>query len=485
MVERKHGLILLALTLAMLLVAVGCGKHGAGAQETKPVDPLEEALDPDTIRGVLSTFEDVDYNEYTFTQWVTPNDLNQFITMRQAPEDEKIGDVVNDALWTRDRAVEDKFNITIDYFVVDSNMVDQVQKVIKAGDDEIGLVYLNMVADAPALVMSGACLDMASIEQIDLTHPCWSQNALQDLAIDGMIYYATGDITTRYAGAPYILLFNKALFDERNFVYPYQDVRDKTWTFDKMNTLVAGQYMDKNGNSRRDEGDIFGYAYESGMQGFAFYNGFGYRAVEFDGTDPIIRLAEESHINAIERLAKFAALPDVWLDQGWYQETEIFTEDRALFCGQTACNLYMLTNMENDFGVLPLPKESEEQKAYYSYSNLNCATSVHIPKSTHDLERTGTIVQALAEASRVSSMRAQYEVTLKYRFTRDRESVEMLQIATENAIYDPANLYDLGDLYGLINMGSDSGIPLASSIRSVRRVIPRQVELLLDKMYEN
>ncbi len=485
MIGRKGMFIFLALLLVMLLLTVGCEKKGTEGKGTDTKDSLEVALDPDTIRGVLSSFEDADYDGYTFTQWITPNNLNEFILMRQAPEEEKTGDVVNDALWTRDRAVEEKFNIRLEYFVVDSNMVDQVKKVIKAGDDEIGLVYLSMITDAPALVLSGACLDMASIEQIDLTQPCWSQNALKDLAIDGMMYYATGDITTRYAGAPYILLFNKALFDERNLAYPYRDVYKKTWTFDKMNTLVAGQYMDKNGNTHRDEGDIFGYAYESGMQGFAFYNGFGYRAVEFDETDPIVRLAEESHINAVERLAEFAALSDVWLDQGFYQETKIFTEDRALFCGQTACNLYMLTDMESDYGVLPLPKETEEQKAYYSYSNLNCATSVHIPKSTRDLERSGTITQALAEASRVSSMRAQYEVTLKYRFTRDRESVEMLQLATENAIYDPSNLYDLGELYGLINVCADNGAPISSSVRSVSRLIPRQVELLLDQLYED
>ena len=209
------------------------------------------------------------------------------------------------------------------------------------------------------------------------------------------------------------------------------------------------------------------------MQGFAFYNGFGYTAVDITSGEAVISVAEEEQINAIDTLTAFAALQDVWLEPVVYGETEIFEEDRSIFVGQTACNLYMLTDMESDFGVVPVPKQNEAQDAYYSYANLHCATCVVVPKSTQDLARTGLLVEAIAAASRVSSMRAQYEVTLQYRQTRDEDSVEMLKLASEAARYDYTVVYRWGGLMDTINSCIQTGSPLASKIKAIQKIIPK------------
>lgn len=485
MKNSNKKLTALLLAMAMLLPTLAsCSESNVNTDETTPqagevsAESTEETAgeeQADELVDVINGLPEANYDGYTFTQWCQ-NQLTSTIFMRQAPDEELSGEPINDALWERDRALENKYNITMDYVVTDVagvSLYGDAAKLIQAGDDSVGLIYAVMVSDGPSFVNNGLTIAMSDIDQVDLSKPYWSQNANTDLAIQGRVYYATGDITTRYAGAPYLLLFNKQLLADRGFAEPYDDVIEGTWTFDKLQNIVTGQYQDLNGNGKVENEDFFGFAYEKNMQGFAFYNGFGFTAVDITGEEAVISVKEEAQINGIDTLSKFAQIQDVWLEPVVYGETKIFEEDRSVFVGQTACNLFMLTDMESDFGVLPVPKQNEEQDAYYSYANLHCATCVLVPKSTLDLDRTGTLVEAIAAASRVSSMRAQYEVTLQYRQTRDEPSVRMLQIISEAATYDPANMYNLGSLYGLINQCIDSATPISSKLKSVDKMVPK------------
>lgn len=484
----------LLLILAMLIPTLAsCSESTSNSDETAPVagesavDNTAETVvedDLNELSGVIRNLPEANYDGYSFTQWCQ-NQLTSTIFMRQAPDEELSGEPINDALWERDRALENKYNIKMDYVVTDNagvSLYGDGAKIIQAGDDSIGLIYAVMKSDGPSFVNNGLTIAMSDIEQVDLTQAYWSQNAMRDLAIQGKVFYATGDITTRYAGAPYLLLFNKQILADRGFAEPYDDVLAGTWTIDKLQNIVVNQYQDANGDGKVTNEDFFGFAYEKNMQGFAFYNGFGYTAVDITSGEAVISVAEEEQINAIDTLTAFAALQDVWLEPVVYGETKIFEEDRSIFVGQTACNLYMLTDMESDFGVVPVPKQNEAQDAYYSYANLHCATCVVVPKSTQDLARTGLLVEAIAAASRVSSMRAQYEVTLQYRQTRDEPSVTMLQIISEAATYDPSNMYNLGALYGVINDCIDSGSPIASKLKSVNKVVPKSFQKMAEKL---
>lgn len=50
--------------------------------------------------------------------------------------------------------------------------------------------------------------------------------------------YATGDISYWSYGATNLLLFNKDLFTGLELEFPYQKVRDNSWTIDDFEVLV-------------------------------------------------------------------------------------------------------------------------------------------------------------------------------------------------------------------------------------------------------
>ena len=431
-------------------------------------ETAEEEIPVDSLEAVVKNLPNADYEGYTFTSYNT-NWINETLFMRQSPDDELTGEPINDALWERDRAVEDKYNITLDYvvFAPGASLYNEAEKGILSGDDSIGLIYGNMAGESPSFLKNKLTIDMNTIPAIDLTQPYWSQHN-KDIEIAGKLMFATGDITCRYAGAPYLMLFNKQLIVDHGYQYPYDDVRAGTWTFDKLSSMVEETYQDT-GKATND--DFYGFIFEIN-KGYAFYNSFGYKAVDLDeNNEPVLNVASENHINAIQKITQFAINPNNYITTYAYEETEMFKRNQSIFVDQTACNLSLLTDMEADFGILPLPKENEEQADYYSFCNNGCAIGVQIPKTVQNLDRTGMIVNALAAASRVSSMKAQYEVTLQYRQTRDEDSVEMLKLASEAARYDYTVVYGWGNLMGTINNCIQTDSPIASQLKGVQKVV--------------
>jgi len=437
-------------------------------------ESIVEEADADSLDAVVKALPEANYDGYTFTSY-NRNWINTTLFMRQSPDEELSGEPINDALWERDRSLEDKYNITLDYVVFEptQSLYNDAAKIVQSGDASVSLIYGNMRDESPTFLMNKLSVDLNSVPNLELSEPYWSRHN-KDIEIAGKLMFATGDITCRYAGAPYLILFNKQMVSDRGYRYPYEDVREGTWTFDKLNTMIDGSYQDLDGNGKVTNADFFGFIFETG-KGYAFYNSFGYQAIGMDENNEAVALVTaEDHINAITKIGEFAVNPNNYITTYTYEEVDMFKQNQAIFLDQTACNLSLFTDMEEDFGVLPLPKETEAQPDYYSFCNESCATGVQIPKSCDDLERTGMIVNALAAASRVSSMRAQYEVTLQYRQTRDEDSVEMLRLVSEAARYDYTVVYRWGGLYDTINTSIQTNSPIASKLKAVQKMIPKQ-----------
>ncbi|MCL2159964.1 MAG: hypothetical protein FWH48_11195, partial [Oscillospiraceae bacterium] len=115
------------LVLAMLLLlAAACNTKGGEGSGNERIDPEAEnpagqpgdSEEPDEpkldVVSVLATLPEADYENYQFDIW-TSNWFNATLEGRQAPDEEETGDIVNDALYRRDRLVEEKYNIEIVY----------------------------------------------------------------------------------------------------------------------------------------------------------------------------------------------------------------------------------------------------------------------------------------------------------------------------------------------------------------------------------
>jgi hypothetical protein len=107
--------------------------------------------------------------------------------------------------------------------------------------------------------------------------------------------------------------------------------------------------------------------------------------------------------------------------------------------------------MEDDFGILPLPKYNETQERYYSDVNSYTGAMLGVPKSATDPERTSIILEALAAESRYTLFPVYYDLTLQRKYTRDEESAAMLDIIFTTTVYDSGAAYNFASIWNTMS----------------------------------
>ena len=428
----------------------GDGENGdSGDADNQESDQLD-------ILSVLASLPDADYDGYEFRIW-TSNHFNTTLEGRQAPEINEAGEIyeisdpVNDALYRRDRLVEEKYNINIKYTVhAESGPVfTNAKKSINAGDDSFDYAMDKMM-DSKTLAQEGLLVDFNKIPNIDLSKEWWSKYAIRDLTIDGRFYFPTGDITARYPGSQYLMLFNKKLIEDFGLDYPYQSVLSGEWTLDALFNLTKEGTLDLNGDGELNKkDDRFGLVVET-MAPMCFLHACGEGLTKIVDGNPVFNVKTDRTLAIIDKLASVWTDPYyVYLPKGYntYDEVPIFKEDRALFAAMTGTNALLFKDMESDFGIVPLPKFDANQDEYYSFCQAWGSAAVCVPITTANIERTGMIIEAMAAGGRYTSTPAAYDITFKIKYARDEESSQMLDIITDGSVYDFAFIYDWGSIY--------------------------------------
>ena len=452
-------IIFILLMTTLIFSAVSCGGSNnnnnnsekladgdINSAEQNEQEQQEEKID---VHSVLASLPAEDYGGYEF-RIMTTNWYNPTVEARQAPETEQNGDPINDALYVRDKLIEEKYNITIKYSVEEDDYVllSKAQKSIKAGDDVFDFAMDNLRVVTSGLAQIGALIDFNKMPNVDLTKEWWSKYAIRDLTINGKFYFPTGDITARYMLADGILMFNKTVFRDMGIEYPYQSVLDGNWTLDEFMTLIRGKTRDLNGDGviKKDD-DFFGLIlYNQGA--FDFMLGCGEGLIKIVDGNPAVNVKNERTVILMEKVAT------LWNDEYmpytvkvYYEEVPMFIENRAMFLQTTVGDVSLFREMDSDFGIIPLPKWDKNQTEYFSHANPSGTSAVCVPVTNPNIERTGMIIEALAAAGKYTSTPAVYDITLKTKFARDPESEAMLDLICAGSRYDFAKIYNWGDLY--------------------------------------
>ena len=144
-------------------------------------------------------------------------------------------------------------------------------------------------------------------------------------------------------------------------------------------------------------------------------------------------------------------------------------------------NTVALRDMEDDFGIIPMPKLDETQAEYTTTYQGWSARALAVPTTVSDPERNSMILEYMAYVSGDTMRAAFYDVTLQGKSVRDEESAEMLDMIIDNVTADIGLALEIGtirtSITDMINAESNT---IASSIASVRDAIQAK----LDEFYE-
>ena len=100
-----------------------------------------------------------------------------------------------------------------------------------------------------------------------------------------------------------------------------------------------------------------------------------------------------------------------------------------------ANNTYGWHEMESDYGVLPMPKFTEDQPYYGVIDHFT--SMMMIPINTNNEDNIGLIVEALTRGYYNEVLDVIYD-NIEYA-TRDDESIEMVKLVHQTFVNDPVN----------------------------------------------
>lgn len=469
---------LLCLTAALLLAS--CGSEAATAPEAETAAPAAEtqaetaAAEADT----LARYEQKDYGGQVF-RVIAGRDYLNTLDVFQFGVPEYAGDIVNDALMERDSRLQEYFNISIEYEDrFDTETYPYFSSLVTAGGSDVSMVLASIDLVFRPSMSNGLLYDLNDMPELHLSEKWWDKNARKDFGIGDSIYGAGGSITTRCVLAPWALFFNTQLLTGHDLSSPYEMVKNGTWTLDAMTALMKDMGADLDGNSTITAVDQAGLAVEVGGD-YAFFGSAGGRICTSDGETIVPCFNTEKNITLISKLRDMLLGPDTLSQKNYttYESNTMFKENRTLFYCAALCDMVLLRDMKTDFGIVPLPKENEEQKEYYSFGNQWIGTVAVVPISVPDPSFAGTIMDAMAALSYETSLPAEYEITLQNKQTRDETSAEMLRLIVENLTWDWGHVMGFGGIRDQINTALRSNKDtIASSFAKKEAAAQKDIE---------
>ncbi len=481
-------LLAAALLCGSLLTAVACGTPAEGDKENTGKEttstgastqaPEQENNGEEVRKKYYDTLEKEEFKR-DFTIQVLNNRKTEFLV------EDYTGDILENSIYERNTVVEDDFGIEIvcqveeDYLKVNNNIMLQ----INGGLDEFD-AYMGHKYSFTTCAQQNALYDMASIVTMDLTAPYWDQACRENLVMEDRNFMMTGDIN------PYSMLisacfaFNKDMHAELNLANPFELVDNGNWTLDTMTSMISEVTYDLNGDGTIEHtSDRYGLTTWMMDAPFSLFYGAGgmFITIDEDGL-PAVTFEAEEVVNIYEKIYRAIITEESYYvtDSNLYDTTyDVFLEGRALFV-DTSLNKISNTfsNMEEEYGILPVPKYDKNQKEHLSFVN-GASPFIMICQTEKDTEFVGTILDAMAAYNYDNVTPKMFEIVTKLQTARDPDSSRMVDHIIRNRVYDFGYYVDL-NVTNLIKESLNSGkAEIASGMKSYRTSSERAIAKLI------
>ena len=398
--------------------------------------------------------------------------------------DEMLAVPINDAMYEATTDIEDRFNIDLQQILY-PDFSDEPRTAVIAGDSSADLIRMRCGTDV-SWWQQNLIVTADEVPNINLEKPYWDKSINESLTIAGKQFVALSAFDLCTYDLTFALIFNKDMITNYSLDNPYEEVKNGTWTMDKMNDMMLTVVSDVDGNGTYDENDRYGYLSHPKMAAPGFWIGAGLKLIEKNENDiPHLAIAEESFITFWDKL-----LDITYSNNQYYgiDEAEdipptarkMFSEGKALFMDMSFFFIEELREMESDFGIIPYPKYNEEQSSYATRLCYYMPTVVPITITGERLDRAGVMLEALACEYANNVVPAYYETALKNKAARDEESQEMLDVIFNSRVIDLGDATFCSELRdGAMRQLFDSKKnTLASKSKSLEKIMSRKLSEL-------
>ena len=442
--------LILCFVMVFSLVLTACGTEG-DTEKTGDVGGgvvrTAEQKDPNDIYD--QEIKDLKNHEFLF---VTQETTTSHLRANEVASEALNGDKVNDAVFKRNSAIQKDYNCIISEERTDS-VLNTVREPLIAGEYIYDVIYGRTI-NLRTLSASGLMVDFTTLENIQLEKNWWDHNMHEGLAIAGHLFYVNGELSTLDDRSSIVMFFNRDMMDKNDLENPFDLVKAGTWTIDKLYELSEACAVDDDGDGVWTPGkDTFAYLSPDFDKYTYIASAHLYLGDQnSDGTFSLPGTVRKDILNTWTKLRPLLTSPhrDV-SDSG-----SRFRNGKAAFYTMNLGSLLNYNDTTISFGILPIPKIDESQAEYgttvssainYSFgipATVDNTTDAAAAGFTSGREMVAYFLNALCYRSRDTLTTAFFDQVLKHQMIRDEVSIEMLDLALKNKMYDPIVFFNFG-----------------------------------------
>lgn len=447
----KHLFRILTSLLAIIMLmpaAVSCANTGdpdqsnenastsgqsQGNGTTSPEDTLFAPSDiPDDLRFDGQTIK--------FLYWEDVENPEFFV-------EDNNGEAVNDAIYTRNERVQDRFGITLEFtgtpgnFSNQTNFINTCINSTQSGTDAHDF-FCGYSMTGATLMTQGIAQDLTNYDIIEFDKPWWPSTLIEKATIKDGVYFTSGDISTNYIYMMYGCTFNKEMFTQVHNTGSsvlYDLVYDDQWTLDKLIEYSTGVFMELNGDAKPSRGDRFGFV-TIDIHFDSFFTAADLYTVVPDSNGKITLSENFYSQKTVDLLGKVCDFihtnEDCWITDS----DDIFANNQALFTiDRVQITNKMLKDVDFSFGILPIPKYDADQENYRTCMAFPFTTYVLSTASTQPDAAAATL-ELMAYQSYLNITPALFEESMKLRYADQSDDSFMFDIIRENVVIDLGRL---------------------------------------------
>lgn len=445
--KRPLSAILAGLLLAASLSA--CATNDDTPDETKPTvqttAPVEEG--ETELRDNLP--DDLDYggDEIIFISRDREGWYDREIWVKDVN-----GEPINDAVYERNKAVEQRLNVKITDIPDKDEPCNEVEIAVNAGTHEYDVMSAACFVTL-GQTPRGIYANLRDTAYIDFDQPWWSEGLNEATLYKGTQYVLTGSMLLSIYRFAYATVFNQKLFDDAGQKYLYEYVDNGTWTLDKQISLVPIFHRD-NGNATQDqEGDIYGYISTQHISVDPYWASCEVDILSRDENDDFTIVFDSGKLHEVaEKVLQLYygtdsasyILSTYGSDEHMDGCCDMFAEGKGAMATIRVMGLERETfrSMTDKFGIVPMPKFDEEQKDYHTMLHDRFSV-VAIPTTAQGdrLDELSAVLEALSSTGYQIVKPVYYEETLRTKIVHDPQSSVMMELIINSLTTDSGIFY--------------------------------------------
>ncbi len=432
----------IAILLASLLTSTlaSCGGTTTEAETTAGAETTA-TVETETETELTDNLPDTDMGGYelkihNFTEnWLTWANTRILVA-------EMTGDVLNDALYNRQTNIEERFNCKILTDEADYT-INLLKANVTAGDDTYAVYALS---EGDTLQALPYITQWDSIPHLQLDKPWWNPDATSVYNILNKQIALAGNISLSAVSRAVCMVFNKNIYNEyfAGEESLYDIVAANEWTVDKYLEIIDTVHADLNGDGAYDGADLYGLNMGRGFKGYiaSFLCGsdMNFTTSDAEGNQSFTLHKNEKGIGLMQKLV------DKLGSQGYYynedksvhgfQPADFFSSGHALFTQGVPNDIYKLRDMEDDIGIVPMPKYDATQEKYTAAAWGGVTHMLARTFNMADADNLGILLEAMSFSGFYDVIPQYKEIALKTKTARDSESADMLDIIFSSIYFD-------------------------------------------------